>query len=52
MVHFSHSKVHNFFLVNFFLAIFLHICFFKKTYHILSPYNISHIKFIHKNAYI
>jgi hypothetical protein len=32
----GHSKVHNFFLVNFFLAMFLHI-FFKN-------FNISHIE--------
>jgi hypothetical protein len=36
-----------------FLTIFLHIWFlFVLTYHILSPYNISQIKFIKKNACI
>ncbi len=48
----GHSKVHNVFLVYFFLAIFLHICFFFKTCYILIPYNISQINFIHKNACI
>jgi hypothetical protein len=48
----GHSKVHNFFLVHFFLTMFLHICFFVLTYHILSPYNISQMKFILKTACI
>jgi len=47
----GHSKVHNFFLVKFFLTFFLHIyVLFVLTYHILSPYKISQIKFIH-NVY-
>jgi hypothetical protein len=44
----GHSKVHNFFLVNLFLASFLHICSFCFNLSYISPYNISQIKLIHK----
>jgi hypothetical protein len=43
----SHLKVHNFFLVNFFSAIFSHIyILFVLTYHILDP-----IIYPKKNSY-
>jgi hypothetical protein len=52
MAHFKPFKSSSLFLVNFFLAIFCTYDLFVLTYHIFNPYNISQIKFIHKNACI
>ncbi len=48
----GHSKVNNLFMVNFFYQLFFTFIYLIVTYDILNPYNISQIKFIHKNACI